>query len=104
MTSVEDGRCIVCQQCPMDRRIIAYSFYDFCNKTKRPNTHSDNLPHESEDEVLFAGMQIFRADVDNVAADRLSRVQRQSQVFVHLVDAQFRTAVNCSLVDGVRLR
>jgi len=53
--------------------------------------------------MLFPSMQVLGADVDDVAADRLSRVQRQRQVLVYLINAQFCTSVDRSLINSVWL-
>ena len=50
-----------------------------------------------------AGLQILRSDVDDVAADRLRRVESQRQVLVYLIDVQF-APVHRSHVDRTRLR
>ena len=65
--------------------------------------YADDLPEQSEDEVWFAGVQVVGADVDDVAAYRLCRVERQGEVLVDLVDVQL-AAVQRSLVDRARLR
>ena len=57
--------------------------------------------------MRLARTQVDGADVDDVAADRLRRVERQREVLVHLEDAQLcagRRPVDRPLVDGVRLR
>ena len=58
-------------------------------------TNPYDLPHETENEVLLALVQVLGSDVDDVAADRLGRPERQSEVLVALVHVQF------SLLDGV---
>ena len=43
---------------------------------KRHNgTYSNNLPEKTEDQMGFAFAQIVSINVDDIAADRLSRVQ-----------------------------
>lgn len=65
--------------------------------------YADDLPDEAEDQVRLSGLQVLRPDVDNVAADRLRRVDSQREVLVYLIDVQF-AAVQRPLVDCTRLR
>jgi len=65
--------------------------------------YSDNLPHESKNKVLLPSMQVLRANVDDIAANSLSRVQGQRQILVNLINAQLCASVDRSLVNRVRL-
>lgn len=53
--------------------------------------------------MRFAFAQIVSVDVDDVAANRLGRVQGQRQILVHRVDRQV-LHIDGSLVDRVRAR
>ena len=66
-------------------------------------THSNDLPQESENEMLLSLDEIVSVDVDDVAADRLSGVQGQRQVLDLGVD-RVGLLVERALVDGVRTR
>jgi len=53
--------------------------------------------------VRPAGVKVLRSNVDDVTADRLSRVESQRQILMYLKDVQF-TAVQRPLVYCIRLR
>jgi hypothetical protein len=53
--------------------------------------------------VRFAFTQIVSVDVDDIAANRLGRVQGQRQIFVHRVNRQI-LHVDGSFVDRIRAR
>ena len=53
--------------------------------------------------MWLASIQVLRSDIDDVTADGLRRVERQSEVFNHVVDAQL-ALVDGPLVNGARLR
>lgn len=40
-------------------------------------TYSNNLPEETENQVRFAFAQIVSVDIDDIATNRLGRVQGQ---------------------------
>ena len=65
--------------------------------------YADDLPEEAEDQVRLSGLQVFRSDVDDVAADRLSRVECQRQVLVYPIDVQL-AAVQRPLINRTWLR
>ena len=65
-------------------------------------THSDNLPHESEDDVLPTFGENVGVHVDDVAADGLRRGDGQGQVLVRLEEGQLGALVDHPRVDGVR--
>jgi len=71
--------------------------------TECKTAYSDNLPHESKNEMFFPSMQVLRANVDNITANSLSRVQCQRQVLMNLINAQFSSSVDSSLVNRARL-
>ena len=48
-------------------------------------------------------MEVIGTNVDDVASDRLSRVERKGEVLVDLVNAQLVSFVDRSFVYGVRL-
>ena len=50
------------------------------NVSKQPDL--DNLPQETQDQVLPALLQVLSSDVHHVAADGRRRVQRQVQVLL----------------------
>jgi hypothetical protein len=58
------------------------------------------LPEEAEDEMRFSQDQVISVNVDNVAADGLSRVEGQGKVLVLRVEGQVLD-VDGSVVDGV---
>ena len=70
------------------------------NKMK---TYADNLPEETQDQVRLALSQIMGIDVDDVAADRLCRVESKSQVLVFGVESQV-LHVDSTVIDGVGAR
>ena len=53
--------------------------------------------------MLFPSMQVFRANVNNIAANSLCWVQCQRQILVHLINAQFCTSVDSSLINSALL-
>ncbi len=57
-------------------------------------THRDDLPDESEDDVLPALPEDVAVHVDHVAADGLRRVDGQGQVLVALEQGQLGAAVD----------
>ena len=65
--------------------------------------YSNNLPEESKHQMRFAFAQIVSIDIDDIAADRLRRIQSQRQILVHGVDSQI-LFVDGSLVDRIRTR
>lgn len=65
--------------------------------------YPDDLPQETEDEVRLALGQVVSVDVDDVAADRLRRVQGKRQVLVFRVQRQV-SFVDGTLVDRIRAR
>ena len=67
------------------------------------DTHADDLPEEAEDEMGFAFGEVVGVDVDDVAADRLGRIEGQRQVLVLRVQRQV-LRVDRPLVDRVRAR
>ena len=66
-------------------------------------TYADNLPEETQDQVRLALSQIMGIDVDDVAADRLCRVESKSQVLVFGVESQV-LHVDSTVIDGVGAR
>jgi len=50
--------------------------------------YADDLPEQAEDQVRFPGLQVLWSDVDDVTADRLSRVESQREVLVYLINVQ----------------
>ena len=68
------------------------------------STDPDDLPHQSENQMRFAGVQVLRPDVDDVATNGSGRVQRQRQILVDLIYAQLASFVDRSLVDRPGLR
>lgn len=52
--------------------------------------------------MRLAGLQVLSSDVDNVTPDCLRRVEGESEVFMHLVDAQLSAFVDGSLIDLIR--
>ena len=67
-------------------------------------TNLDDLPQETGEKMWLAGVKILGTDINDIASNSLSRVQRQREVLVNLIDAQLGSAVDCSFVDSVRLR
>jgi hypothetical protein len=53
--------------------------------------------------VRFAFAQIVSVNVDDIAANRLGRVEGQRQIFVHRVDRQI-LHIDGPLVDRIRAR
>lgn len=53
--------------------------------------------------MRFAFTQIVGINIDDIAADRLGRVQGQRQIFVHRVDRQI-FHIDGSFVDCIRAR
>ena len=66
-------------------------------------THPDDLPQQTEDQVLPAGIQVLRADVDGCASDGAGGRDGQEQVLVSSVYVQVGL-VHRPLVDRVRHR
>lgn len=64
-------------------------------------TYSNNLPEEPKDQMGFAFSQIVCVNVDNVTANRLSRVQGQCQILVLGVECQV-LLVDGSFIDRIR--
>jgi len=61
----------------------------------------DDLPDESEDQMLAPFDQVLTANVDDAATDCLGRINHNIVVFGHLKRVHWRL-VQYTLVNGVR--